>query len=177
MATNVFAATRRERCILLLGMGSCIDFTSAETLVCSFPFRAVSFIVWAVCLQIWFLLYRCRDSDSLRVEETTASIFCLGVCRVPGLGQSALSSVAGSAGPLTTSSCCPLLETILQLVVNHVDYTPIIIRLFNPTPLTLRVRLAETNDWSLCWAQLRCEKVGEVGYSCSYSEIMHLLIR
>lgn len=57
------------------------------------------------------------------------------------MGQSALSSVAGS---LRTSSHCPLLETTQQLVVNPVDYTLIIIRLFNPTPLTFHVRLTET---------------------------------
>lgn len=50
MATNVFAAMQRERCTLLPGMGPRIDFTSSETFVFSPPFRAVSFIVCAVCL-------------------------------------------------------------------------------------------------------------------------------
>lgn len=67
------------------------------------------------------------------------------------MGQSVLSSVAGS---LKTSSYCPLLETTQQLVVNPVDYTLIIIRLFNPTLLTFHVRLTETNDWSP--AELSC---------------------
>jgi len=71
-----------------------------------------------------------------------------------GLGQLALSSVPKS---LKTSSYCQFLETILQLVDIHVDYTLIIIRLFNPTFLTFLVRMAETKDWS------SDEAVGEVG--------------
>lgn len=78
----------------------------------------------------------CIDAETLtpygwRKPQPTCS--ALGVCRVPGLGQSAPSS-AGSAGPLTISSCCPLFETILQLVVNPVNYTPIIIRLLTQHP-------------------------------------------
>lgn len=96
----------------------------------------------------------CIDVETLNsllwVEETTGGVLCLGGCRVPGLSQSALFSVAGSPASLNTNSCCPLLGTTQQLVVNPVDYTLIIIRLFNPTPLTLYVRLTDTNDQSPC---------------------------
>lgn len=50
MATEVFAATQWEICILLPGMDSHIDFTSLGVFVCSLPFRAVLYIVSAVCL-------------------------------------------------------------------------------------------------------------------------------
>lgn len=131
--------------------------------------------VLCVCLQTWILLCSCKDSHSLlELEETTPIVFCLGLFRMPGLGQSALPSVSGSAGSWTTSSCCPLLEA--TLVGNPVHYTTI--GLFNPTPLTLQVRLAETSDWSLCWALLWCdERVDEVGYYYLCSAIMQLLVR
>lgn len=132
MATNTLAATQREMCILLPGMEPHIDFTSLGTFVCSLPFRAVSYIVSTVvfvckpescCVDV-------RTLTPCGVEETTAMVFCLGPCRVPGLGQSALSLVVGSAGSCTTSSCCPLLE--VTLVVNPVHCATI--RLFNPIP-------------------------------------------
>lgn len=68
-------------------------------------------------------------------RRTTAIVFCPGLCRVPGLGQSALSPLAGSAGSWAIGSCCPLLET--PLVVNPVHYATF--KLFSPTPLTLQV--------------------------------------
>lgn len=154
MAINVFAATQREIGILFPGMEPHIDFTSLGAFVCSLSFRSVSHIVSAVCLFANLSLCRCKDSDSwVWVEETTAIMFCLGLCRVPGLGQSALSPVAGSAGSWTIDSCCPLLET--PLIVNSVHYATI--KLFNPTPFTLQVRLAES-DWSPCWALLWCDE-------------------
>jgi len=51
MAPNVFAATQRERCTLLPGMGSHTDFTSLEALIFSLPFKAVSFIVCCVFVR------------------------------------------------------------------------------------------------------------------------------
>lgn len=80
--------------ILLPGKRSPMDFTSSEAFACSLLSRAVSFIVCTcIYLQIWILPFWCRDSDlSLQMEETTASILCLGICCMLGLGQSALSS-------------------------------------------------------------------------------------
>lgn len=144
-------------------------FTSSQMFVCYLPFWAVLFIVCAVCLlaNLNLSLQMQRLLTPFSWSKPSISTFCLEVCRMSGLGQLALSSVPKS---LKTSSYCPFLETILQLVDIHVDYTLIIIRLFNPTFLTFLVRMAETKDWS------SDEAVGEVGWS-SCSRMIHLLIR